>query len=906
MLDRLRRRKLKGNTDQQSTNPLIISSGEKSPAIEACPPIKGDSAQGFLSKANGSHQTDKQDVARPLTGRAQNYRKRRTWGDNSNARSTASSTSNEDDPNNAKALISDASWRRQLSTANGLRGLGTRFSWSDTSQSKTSVTSMSEDESFTISRKDTSRLADVNKSSTTPPSTASKLRNFGRKLSRNEIHWGRLKRSSLPNDESPRSTKTQLPLPSSKSSSAITRDFSRFDRPSLSRNSHSLNENEDDQEHPSISFNRSGSSSAFDFPNIGGPPSESISNHRPFSVDKLLASRKRHSWAGSDPKKVYALSPETLTENTISSLGSSAHIQTVMIRKPSAADRQNAAKRYSWAQINEERSKALSILEEGNSTTARKDSERPAAVLPPQAGRRPSTSNKLEAFKKRHSLSDYKELRGRPLLGSHNLDLNPTRTWSPGAKPRRPSPPRRTSTSDRVRSFSRRLSTPNSIWGIPSGNSPAGEDNYDPAVTKIVSSETLQLRRSNTAPLPTLPPPPAHMIPQSSPLLSLPTELLHQLPPYLPPSAVVSLRQTCSRLHTTLGLLPHSSSSSLSPSSTFTFLLMLDRDNLTTYAPSTPPRLLCGSCRCFHPRSAFPAAHVSLHPLQRSCRQLWLCPHKSYTHPRAAKFLRPPQDSNTLFITKNIDPCPRCRDSIRHRVAADPTNTIITTKIALLQRPTPLPRRGQAPDVFPVRDVSAALQALNFRICPHIRISDHLLLSRFCRVCLSTRSVKANGKCIQDCNSERLNYRGYSGGKCKGQCFKKGCNTGWMFQARESLKPDASGRRQVWLVLGVWRGLGKLKTPDDDNPQTEEIIWDPDSEENDDKTDVIPTLDSNTRTGDKDPAWVGHTVDAPERAAMRKHLEEWNRGAGGGGKCLPDWSICLLHPEDGGLGIGAI
>lgn len=843
------------------------------------------------------------DLTRTSASKNRNYRSRLSWSDYSNARSTASSTSNDDDQGDAKGLVAESSWWRRLSTTNMRKRSGSRFSWSDNSPSKTSVTSISEDESVPLAAQHTPKLIPIHPPPASRSTTASKLKSFGKRLSWTETKRSRNQQTMRPGQEDvePGHPRSSEPLANNTASPA--RPFSARKRHSMFGKRYLSNDINNTLDQGAAATERHAKSPAIDTPTSKdvspeAMPRTSISRLANAEAKRQIAN-KRHSWAGPGPHNENTALSEAFNGGFALVEGSPAQGQRVIIKRPSTVDRPPSGRPYSWSKINEERDRTLSILEEGQSSSSNKSP--PNAAKP--ATSRPSTTNKLEAFKKRHSLSDYKQIRGRPFSSDHDTSFSLGRTWSPSTRSRGPSPPRRGSTSDRVRSFSKRLSLPNNIWVSSTELSSRSEDDND-STTKIISSETLQLRRSNTVPLRSLPPQPAHSIPQSSPLLSLPTELLQLLPPYLPPSALVALRQTCSRLHTILGLLPHSSSSSLSRTSTFTFLLMLDRDNLTSYAPSTPPRLLCGQCQRFHPRSAFPAAHASLHPLHRSCRQLWLCPHKSYTHPRAAKFLRPPQDSNTLFITKNIDPCPRCRDSIRHRVASDPTNTILTTKIALLQRPTPLPKRGQAPDVFPVKDVSAALQTLSFRLCPHIRISDHQLLSRFCRVCLSTRSVKANGRCIQDCNSERLSGTGYGGGKCKGQCFKRGCNTGWMFQTRESLKPDASGRRQVWLVLAVWRAVGNLKIPEDDDAGTaDEIVWDPE-EMGDGKKDTLPEPIMSPGVGERDPAWLDHTVDAPERASMRKHWEQWNRGAGGGGKCLPDWSALLLLSDDGSFGFG--
>jgi hypothetical protein len=36
------------------------------------------------------------------------------------------------------------------------------------------------------------------------------------------------------------------------------------------------------------------------------------------------------------------------------------------------------------------------------------------------------------------------------------------------------------------------------------------------------------------------------------------------------------------------------------------------------------------------------------------------------------------------------------------------------------------------------------------------------------------------------------------------------CGTSFMFQTAQSLLPDVSGRRQIWLIIGVYRWLGPL------------------------------------------------------------------------------------------------
>jgi hypothetical protein len=81
-----------------------------------------------------------------------------------------------------------------------------------------------------------------------------------------------------------------------------------------------------------------------------------------------------------------------------------------------------------------------------------------------------------------------------------------------------------------------------------------------------------------------------------------------------------------------------------------------------------------------------------------------------------------------------------------------------------------------------------------------------------------------------------------------------------MFQSRESLTPDASGKRQVWLIIAVYRWLG-------------------------------PLLGSG-----KDSTWLDHSTKAQERMDMRIAWGNWMRTIHR--QPMPNWSICLLHPED--------
>ncbi|KAL9105322.1 MAG: hypothetical protein Q9227_009489 [Pyrenula ochraceoflavens] len=621
------------------------------------------------------------------------------------------------------------------------------------------------------------------------------------------------------------------------------------------------------------------------------------------------------------------------------------------------------------------------------SDTSADDLPSTASSRPPL--RRPSSISRVDSYRKRLSSSDSSQP-STPLSGSFGGDSNALmmsrpphmrrpsaldnvrRRLSWGSAPQtkdqledynlaiarsmsrssRASEQQRPSTTEKLQQFGRRLSWTNDTTRKEEGHDISSVE--DLSLVKIVSTETFQLRRTNsdtTALWATLNSTPAlesitlsrPEVPQDSPLLALPTELLQLLPVYLSRSALVSLRQTSSRLHTLFSRLPASSSSSLSGPARFAFLTFLERDNTTRLFPIPPPRTLCGHCQRFHPRSAFPSTMHSQPAASRDCRQVWLCPHKSLSYTRASKVLRPrfEEKNEESFRAQTLFPCSRCRDSIRHRAAADPSACLLTTKIALLQRP--LPGSGNFNgELFPVRDVSAALRALNFKMCPHISIGDPFLLSRYCRACLATKSMKAMAGdklsgCISDVNSERLEDGGKKkGSKCKGGCFVRGCGTGYMFQTRESLAPDGAGRRQVWLLLVIYRWLGGLKPPTEDasvesgtvmggasqnmtdggaNPDADgegpselATVSEDASEANKTFVDAPEEPEHEVRQalkspkiGEKEALWIGHTVDAAERTDMRARWEEWMKGAGGGGRCLPDWSICLLSSEDEGL-----
>ena len=356
--------------------------------------------------------------------------------------------------------------------------------------------------------------------------------------------------------------------------------------------------------------------------------------------------------------------------------------------------------------------------------------------------------------------------------------------------------------------------------------------------------------------------------------LALPTEILLFLQSYLTDSSEVSLRQTCSRFFNLYSL----PSFYLSGDAKFDFLCMIERDQDDKRLLS---RLVCGHCRDLHPRSAFPSSEVDRRaPLDRDCRQIWLCPHRSLGYERTLNKVKAGVDSP--FRAENIQPCNKCRETIRNRAVADrPERTgaeidienakaesMLITKIALLQAPSPShATRGMASgmytETFPAKGVSDALQALNFPICPHIRLGDPFILSKFCRACIRTTVLAPGSRgppCISE-NKEKDIFGLYRGEKCKGSCYIRSCKTRFMFQARESLTADASGKRQVWLIIVVYRWLGPLLTQG------------------------------------KDSTWLDHSVNTRERAEMRTSWDKWTRTYRGR-QCMPNWSICLLHPDD--------
>lgn len=353
-------------------------------------------------------------------------------------------------------------------------------------------------------------------------------------------------------------------------------------------------------------------------------------------------------------------------------------------------------------------------------------------------------------------------------------------------------------------------------------------------------------------------------------ILSLPTEVLLSLQEHLTLSSEVALRHSCARfLH-----LFKTPSFYLSGDERFDFLCMTERDQ----DPDNLERLVCGTCRDLHMKSSFPAAEKHKGPA-RDCRQVWLCAHKSLGYQKTIKTIKAGHEAP--FRSENIDPCSRCRDVIRCRSVSDRpekgtsaadldsenTASLLITKIALLQRPSPLYNHkttsgsGIYKEIFGVKAVADALTALDFPICSHLRLSDPYMLSRFCRSCINTQKLPEGVKgppCISEAKRE-IGDPDYLG-KCKQSCYTRGCKTRFMFQARESLAPDGSGRRQTWLILSIYRWLGPLQS------------------------------------SGPDTLWRQHTVNHSERLKMRKNWEMLEKSIDR--KPMPNWSICLLHPED--------
>ncbi|KAK6383022.1 hypothetical protein LTS17_003692 [Exophiala oligosperma] len=266
--------------------------------------------------------------------------------------------------------------------------------------------------------------------------------------------------------------------------------------------------------------------------------------------------------------------------------------------------------------------------------------------------------------------------------------------------------------------------------------------------------------------------------------LSLPTELLLFLQPYLTPSSEVALRHTCSRFFH-LYTLP---SFVLKGKDLFDFLCMTERDQ----DPADLDRLVCGRCQELHVKTTFPASEVTRPPTARDCRTVWLCAHRTLGYAKTIRNVKPGVDSP--FRVETLDPCSRCRNFIRTRSVAErpekgtsqtdlespKTQSLLITKVALLQAPSPLPygtRRerssssgvvggggggggstggtssGVYKELFSAKDVSDALSALDFRLCPHMKLGDPYILSKFCRACINTQRLPVGVKgppCIND------------------------------------------------------------------------------------------------------------------------------------------------------------
>ena len=331
------------------------------------------------------------------------------------------------------------------------------------------------------------------------------------------------------------------------------------------------------------------------------------------------------------------------------------------------------------------------------------------------------------------------------------------------------------------------------------------------------------------------------------------------------------MRHACSRffhLYTTQSFV-------LTGQELFDFLCMTERDQ----DPAELDRLVCGKCRVLHTRSSFPSSEIKLESKSRDCRQVWLCPHRHLGYQKTVRSLKAGVESP--FRVETLEPCSRCRNSIRNRSVADrpekgtsvinleneKAESLLISKIGILQSPSPVygVRSGAAyREVFQVKDVSSTLSAIDFRLCPHLKLGDPYVLSKFCRACINTQKLPPGVKGPRCIYEAKQDY-GEKGAKCKGTCFTRGCKTQFMFQARESLSPDASGSRQVWLIIVVYRWLGPLLT------------------------------DGRTF------AWTNHAIDHQERKDMRTKWTEFERVNRAGRQCLPNWDICLLHPEDSNL-----
>ena len=300
--------------------------------------------------------------------------------------------------------------------------------------------------------------------------------------------------------------------------------------------------------------------------------------------------------------------------------------------------------------------------------------------------------------------------------------------------------------------------------------------------------------------------------------------------------------------------------------------------------PQSLDKLVCGHCQELHIRSTFPSAEIKQAPTSRDCRQVWLCAHRYVGFQKSIRGIKAGVEAP--FRVETLEPCSRCRNSIRNRSVADrpekgtsvtdlenpKAESLLISKIGLLQAPSPLYNvrttggSGMYQEVFQVKSVSSALQAIDFRLCPHLKLGDPYILSKFCRACINTQRLPPGVK-GPPCISENKREFGEAkiGPKCKGTCYTRGCKTQFMFQAKESLSPDASGRRQVWLFIVVYRWLGPLLT------------------------------------AGRDSTWTEHSVNHQERKEMRAKWTDWEKTSRAGRQCMPNWSICLLHPEDSNL-----
>lgn len=354
-------------------------------------------------------------------------------------------------------------------------------------------------------------------------------------------------------------------------------------------------------------------------------------------------------------------------------------------------------------------------------------------------------------------------------------------------------------------------------------------------------------------------------------MLSVPTEVLLNLQQHLTPSSEVALRQTCSRFYQLFSL----PSFYLSGEEKFEWLCMNERDQ----DPRRLKKLVCGHCRDLHLKGSFPKAEVVQQPGERDCRQVWLCAHSSIGYKKAIQTIKAGVDAP--FRSEYLEPCTRCRDSIRNRSIADRTDkgtsehnldsihaqSLLISKIAIMQAPVPVyngrTSSGHAmyKDVFPVKDVAAALQAIDFPLCSHLRLGDPYILSRFCRSCLNTQKLPEGVRgppCISAGKRDWGEERYF--GKCRQTCYTRGCKTKFMFQARESLSPDSSGQRQIWLIIAIYRWLGPLQS------------------------------------SGSDMAWKSHTTTNAMRTEMRLKWDKLEKSQRR--RVMPNWSICSYNPED--------